>query len=972
MPPKPALCTLLIAAAAHPLFAQSISTNTPIPPLQWINLTNLLQGSSPPPLKDASIGYDPTSRNLLIFGGESQGGFPQSQTYLLNLNSLTWSKPSPPDGLTVTPPPRSAAIGGSDFAASYRRGHVVIGGKDAHGNPLSDVWEFDYNNEFWTQVGIPPGGPTRWSAVGGIDATVGFDPTGTPTPNNTFYLAGGVDTNGPAPLSDTWQMRISGTLSSNLANDVNASWIHQPIGSSPAQAGDGGTVIGQQVIAVGGCANTTSVTASCAQQGSWVFNFDRSSSISPGPCAAPRIGASVVANMNGASQNFKTQVFVMLGIFNTSLWQDGGNLQKGEVDVLDIQGGSWARVLPAGDPGQDGKQTFPSPREGAAAVTSSSPLVGPAGGYSDTIVFGGRDASGNYFNELWVLRSYNASVSSSGQKWSGFGNGQLQTGVGANGAGVAPQYLTSCVSAISQSGGASKTSSGGTSPTSGSNPTNPASSGSPSQFTTRYDTSFPHKLLAPLSIVLLLPTVVLYRASLPSTSTRPPDYSLTLRSISAIGLLASYGLGIGGIATSFTSVSSVNSSNLAKRAPSANLMLKTAHGQAGLALFIVLYGLVPGLFLIYMIQQRMVGPTEHDGKSSPGRSRMNSSDTAEKLNSIARTATGNGQNSNGRSPAASPGPGSAPSTHRRRFHSWGGPGFFPGLRGHDGRTSSESALESEASSGPARAFEVVNRPQRTRHLSASGTITLSDSSHRMVPRDLNGMSWLERRRSVNAVGELDYALSQMPTRTVPPTPGTVEALSTRALMRDPSNPSRPLAVMPPFAEVLLHALFHAAVIAICILSLIALWNRAPKATFAVFLVWTVACYAAMVLLAWHGRPQKSALTVLLGRLRGDHQFTAVPTATPSPSRPMSTTGTDQFPFPTEARSPYIHQPPYRAANEEDHYSTSHAGPISVEADDPESDEDEETRQRRIEEEMGRREVSIVTVPKRKLWITNPS
>jgi len=62
--------------------AQSISTDTPTPPLQWINLTSLLQGSPIPPLKDASIGYDDTSRSLLIFGGESQGGFPQSQTYL--------------------------------------------------------------------------------------------------------------------------------------------------------------------------------------------------------------------------------------------------------------------------------------------------------------------------------------------------------------------------------------------------------------------------------------------------------------------------------------------------------------------------------------------------------------------------------------------------------------------------------------------------------------------------------------------------------------------------------------------------------------------------------------------------------------------------------------------------------------------------------------------------------------------------
>lgn len=62
--------------------AQSISTTTPIPPLQWLNLTSLLSGSAPPPLKDATIAYDETTRTVVIFGGESEGGIVQSQTFL--------------------------------------------------------------------------------------------------------------------------------------------------------------------------------------------------------------------------------------------------------------------------------------------------------------------------------------------------------------------------------------------------------------------------------------------------------------------------------------------------------------------------------------------------------------------------------------------------------------------------------------------------------------------------------------------------------------------------------------------------------------------------------------------------------------------------------------------------------------------------------------------------------------------------
>lgn len=72
----PILCSI----SSH---AQQISTSTPLPALQWINITNLLGGTAPaPPLKDAAIGYDDTSRNVLIFGGESSQGIPQSQTYL--------------------------------------------------------------------------------------------------------------------------------------------------------------------------------------------------------------------------------------------------------------------------------------------------------------------------------------------------------------------------------------------------------------------------------------------------------------------------------------------------------------------------------------------------------------------------------------------------------------------------------------------------------------------------------------------------------------------------------------------------------------------------------------------------------------------------------------------------------------------------------------------------------------------------
>ena len=90
----PSLCLLLLCSfylfPLQPARAQSISTSTPVPPLQWINLTDLLQGPSAPPLKDASIGYDNSTRTLIIFGGESHGGLPQQQTYLSVLPFLSF------------------------------------------------------------------------------------------------------------------------------------------------------------------------------------------------------------------------------------------------------------------------------------------------------------------------------------------------------------------------------------------------------------------------------------------------------------------------------------------------------------------------------------------------------------------------------------------------------------------------------------------------------------------------------------------------------------------------------------------------------------------------------------------------------------------------------------------------------------------------------------------------------------------
>ncbi|KAG1754026.1 uncharacterized protein EDB91DRAFT_1194979 [Suillus paluster] len=929
-------------------YAQKLPSMTPVPPLQWLNITGIIQGATPAAVKYSSIGYDPVTNNLIIFGGESSSGIPTDQTYLLNLGTLTWNTPTPQTDLPQnSPPARYMAISGEDFSSSYRRAHLVMGGRGVTGQALSDVWEFDFINQFWSQVNVASSSPpARWGASGGRDDTVPPNPS---TTSNTFYMSGGTDGTNMYPLSDVWELTVSGTLSSNLANNyTSGAWSSQTVGTEGYSVNQASTVIQTSLISVSGCNTTNYSNNSCAEGNSYVLEAGSNMEIAPPSCPAPRYGGALVPNMSPFSSSYANQAFLLLGTFNSSLWDDQGGLQKGEVAVLDIGAGVWSRILPAGDPGNDGVQAYPTPREGAVALSYYQALVGDNKGVaSDTIVFGGQDESGEYLTEVWILRAYNGSISSSNGSW-GAPAGALSTGVSANGANVTIQYITQCAVQLMSSSSTSSGSPSTTTPTTN----NPQSQQS-------YDVSFVHKLLAPLSFAILLPAILLLRLALPPVQThRPTDRNLALFYLSVVVALVAYGAGVGGLVSSFTSISPTMT--IMKRSTS-RTVLQTGHGIVGLALFIALYVMVPFLYLLSLCCSRSRPPKEVADRPEAIAiiSRANSTDTAEKL--AAYNAAQHSQY--------------PPSPHspRTRLHSWGGSSFWLGRRSREGRTSTDS--ESMHSSGPQRAFEVVNRPARTRRSSTNGLAYPNIDVYQRVPvapRSLGDVDWLDRRRSLNAVNELDLMSGHGQRGLINPNssaPNTAEMLSTRALMPAPTFP-RVTHELPSLSEICFRVLFHTLVFALCILSLIALWYGARQALFAVFLLWTVIFYCALFTLAWHGRPRKSILTSLIARFRAEPP-PAISPGTPT-SRPLSAAGTDQYPFPTDTRGPYLHEPPYRAARGHDDVSTTIGGPRSVETDEDDDNVDEDTRQQRIEEEMGRREVSIVTVPKRRLWITNPS
>lgn len=574
--------------------------------------------------------------------------------------------------------------------------------------------EFDYINQFWSELTVSPGGPpSRWSASGGRDYRTPADITST---NTTFFMSGGTDGTTMYPLTDVWEFTVTGALSSNNNNNTSGSWSKKVVGNTPGYSVEqASTVLGTSIISVSGC-NTTESDINCAGRNSYVISLGSSSSeIALQACSAPRYGATMVFNPLSIS-NFPSQVFLLLGTFNSSLWNDQAGLQKGEVAILDTSTGDWNRILPAGDPGTDGVPTYPSPREGAVALSYGQALVGTNRQIAaDTIVFGGEDQNGNFLSEVWILRAYNGSISSSNSSWGGPG-GNLQTGVNANGAGVTVQYLSQCAVGLAT-------------PTSAPSSTPATSTPSGHQPFQVYDVSLIHKLCAPLSVALALPAILLARLALPSVHSQSPGRSFVYLA-SSIAIVA-WGVGVVGLIFSFTSIR-LNTS--VSRRDLSNLVLRTAHSIVGSVLFIGLYIILPLLYLGTRWAQRSRSQKVVDNNSEAARSRANSVETAEKLATAQQTQ---------RPPAS-------PASPRARQHSWGGSSFWLGGRSTEGRASSDSG--SLHSAGVQRGFEVLNRPTRTRRASTNGIVSSGDVYQRVpiAPRSLGDADWFDRRRSFNA------------------------------------------------------------------------------------------------------------------------------------------------------------------------------------------------------------------------------
>ena len=173
----------LARGSGAPAAPIGLSTGPQASTLTWSNLTGV-QRLSPPPLRGASLTYNPTSQDLLMFGGCEPSACPAPATTEI-YSGGQWSNASIAG---TQPPARSYA----SMTYDSRDGYVLLyGGIGSGGRVLNDTWAFVGGG--WVNLTNPGSAPpARWGAALSFDHAGGFT-----------VLFGGASAGG-APLNDTW------------------------------------------------------------------------------------------------------------------------------------------------------------------------------------------------------------------------------------------------------------------------------------------------------------------------------------------------------------------------------------------------------------------------------------------------------------------------------------------------------------------------------------------------------------------------------------------------------------------------------------------------------------------------------------------------------------------------------------------------------------------------------------------------
>ena len=299
-------------------------------------------------------------------------------------------------------------------------------------------------------------------------------------------------------------------------------------------------------------------------------------------------------------------------------------------------------------------------------------------------------------------------------------------------------FLESCAS-LNAVAKPSSTSTSNTPSSTGAKPSqtssSPASSSQTSAVTSpdSFQTSFSHKLLLPLSTVLLTPVVLFFRwkQTSPQSGWLPTFRAPPVLAFSVLGL-AAYGVGIVGFILAFTTISSSTSVN--------HTHLKTGHGIAGLIFFIGLYIAVPLLYLLFLSFDLRIRSTSASQWTQSDAGLTND----EKRDAVPMQPRSNTPSLQNTTPPATP---------RPRAMSWDTSAKLKPPSHDDGGVSNESPPSSTPTPHIHAGFEVLNRGKRARKLSEPWEASSVPGARGRIPstRRLGEIDWLLRRRSLNAV-----------------------------------------------------------------------------------------------------------------------------------------------------------------------------------------------------------------------------
>ncbi len=222
---------------------------------QW---TQLHPATSPGARDSASIGYDPQSEQVVLFGGFNWSSYNQADTW--TFNGTDWS-PSNASG-------PAARNGGAMAYDPTLAGLVLFGGHDGW-SLYNDTWLFTGGN--WTPLNLSSAPSPRWGASEAIDASgclllFGGFAAATVATAGTFY-------------SDTWTLCSIGSGGNGTGSSGSGGTGNSTGGSGNSTGGSGNST--------GGTGNSTGNTTGGVGGGGSNNSTAPSSGIPPAPVVAP-------------------------------------------------------------------------------------------------------------------------------------------------------------------------------------------------------------------------------------------------------------------------------------------------------------------------------------------------------------------------------------------------------------------------------------------------------------------------------------------------------------------------------------------------------------------------------------------------------------------------------------------------------------------------------------------------------------